>query len=106
MDQRRASSVAKTAPTTTAKPVSLPERVFSAEESEPPDARGDAPPMSSVKAASERPYTTKTTIRATARTAQTMTITRERSIAAPYTPRLEKCPPPRLGPEGTWTREK
>ena len=55
MDQSLAKSVAKMAPTATERPTSLEERVFSVDESDPPDARGAEPPMSNVKAASPRP---------------------------------------------------
>ena len=80
IDQSLARRTLNTAPTPTASPTSRDEVVFSLDESEPPDARGAAPPMSKVKFASARPNTRNTTTSATARTTQTMTMTRERSM--------------------------
>ena len=55
MDHSLPSSTVKTPPTATARPTSLDEKVFSADSSEPPAARGAEPPMSNLNVPSERP---------------------------------------------------
>ena len=83
MLQRRAMRTAKMPATPTARPTRRFPTVFSPEVSEPPAARGDAPPMSKVKLASPRPKTTKTTMSATATTALTMIMMSFTSMASP-----------------------
>ena len=71
MDHSLPNSTVKTPPTATARPTSLDEKVFSADSSEPPAARGAEPPMSR-----------KTTTSATARTAHAAMTRSEKSMPA------------------------